>query len=449
LLREAKSADPTVPGLLDRLSELLTHSANWAELADTYQAAIEHAPNARMSIDIAPKLARLYREQLGDAPKAAAVLARAADVDTENADLRRSLVDLHQSGGDLKQAIEHCRKLVQADPENRDNYRRAYRLFDRAGELDGAWNAAAVLDQLGEADINESLLAAAHRPEGLLPARTNLSETDWSSRLLYPERDVAVDDVLIAISDAAIEVGLGLAKKKNRLIDLETGILQDPQTSTATLAKTLLWASRLLGVKMPELYVMPEVPRQLAAAPSREPTAVAARTLASGLSLPELAFLWGRHLAGYRPEHYLLVFYPTVEELVPLLLSALGIGGSPAVDPRLMDQDVKKLASALKRQLRGPAMDRLREAAASVNLQGPNHAMRAWVRSVELASARAGLLACGSIEIAARLSKRFPFGSEVAPDKQIADLMAYSVSREYGELRARLGVKLIASSFPP
>ena len=70
---------------------------------------------------------------------------------------------------------------------------------------------------------------------------------------------------------------------------------------------------------------------------------------------------------------------------------------------------------------------------------GPSRAL-AWSRSVELAACRAGLLACGSVEIAARMTERFPHGGLLTVEQQIDDLLVWSLGAEHRRLRERLGV---------
>ena len=59
-------------------------------------------------------------------------------------------------------------------------------------------------------------------------------------------------------------------------LDLDPASAQDLAKSTTTLAKTLLWTSRLLGIQTPELYVLPEVSGELAVQPEQRPMPVTA-----------------------------------------------------------------------------------------------------------------------------------------------------------------------------
>jgi hypothetical protein len=79
------------------------------------------------------------------------------------------------AAGELDPAFAAFRGVLGANPRDADAYRALLTAFEKAGKPDGRFHAASVLDALGAADVNESLLASAHRPEGLLPAQGVLS----------------------------------------------------------------------------------------------------------------------------------------------------------------------------------------------------------------------------------------------------------------------------------
>ena len=70
----------------------------------------------------------------------------------------------------------------------------------------------------------------------------------------------------------------------------------------------------------------------------------------------------------------------------------------------------------------------------------PGVRLKAYRRRAERAALRAGLLACGDIAIAVRLSERFPSGRELTATERRADLASFSIATAYGDLRRRLGV---------
>jgi hypothetical protein len=322
------------------------------------------------------------------------------------------------------------------DPEG---YRFLLRHFERKQDRDGAYRAALCLEALGDADINESLLASQHKPEGLQAVRGTLSYADWNERLCNGAREPDTTALLRTIAAALPSVGFQHVRRQRRDRELADDARQELDKSTTTLAKTLHWASRLLCVPVSELYVLPDLPGSLGLTPAATgPLLTCARSLGSGFSLPELTFLWARELAFARPEGAALCYFPTPAELSQLLLAALAVGGNASM--RSIDGDAKRLASALKREVRGAALDALQAAAARIDARDVGRRAGDFIRGAELVAARVGLVASGSLDAALGLSARFPRGLMTNGAERRADLLRFTVSAELGQIRAALGV---------
>jgi hypothetical protein len=330
-------------------------------------------------------------------------------------------------------------------PEDPEGYRFLLRHFERKGEVDGAYRAALCLDALGEADINESMLVTTHRPDGLQPVRTTLSYADYHERLCVGLGQPATLALLRAVAPALSRVGFQHVRRQKRDVTLPEEARQEVEKSTTTLAKTLHWASRLLCVPVSGLYVLPELAGTLGLLPGPDsPHVACARALGSGFSLPELVFLWARELAFARREEAALCYFSEPGELEPLLLGALALGGATSM--RSIDGEAKRIASGLKREVRGAELAGLSAAAqsfaASAGVGSAEVARRAlaFSRTAELVSARIGLVACGQLDTALALAERFPRGRFTSAAERRADLLQFTVSPEHGQIRQALGV---------
>ncbi len=322
-------------------------------------------------------------------------------------------------------AAEHCRWLLAE--------------FERAGDRDGAYRAAECLEALGEADLHEALLAANHRPDGLQAVRGALSYTDWQERLCVGCNDLQTSAVLRALAPALSRVGFQHARRLRREPVLSEDSRQDPERSTTMLAKTLHWTSRLLCVPATELYLVPEALDSLGLVPGPErPLLTCGRALGSGFTLQELVCVWARELSFARPEQAALCYFPNALELSQLLSAALAVGG--AVGLRAIDDDAKRLASGLKREVRGAALDALELAARSYPVREVAARAHAFIRSAEFVSGRVALVASGHLGLALALDQRFPRRFLTRADERRADLLRFTVSAELGQIRAALGV---------
>lgn len=427
---------------LETAAESLAGAGAWDELVRLYSAMLARVTDPEIAVDLAFHIDGICREKLNIPLQATAALERAAEIAPEDATVRLRLSALCEDINDHAHALSHLLLALRAEPGNVAGYRRAMRLFDKCGRPDGAWNAACALEVLGEADVNESLVAETHRPEGLISAKDSLREEQWMKRMLSPEHDATLGEIFSALGDAVVEVGLETARRKRRLFVGDPSTEQDPKTSTITLIKTLGWTARLLGVGLPKVHILPELRMSFAVPPCRDPTIVVDKSLASGLEMPELAFLWSRQLVFLRPEYSAFRFFSSVSELAALLLAALSIGGAQGVPLKKLEDDAKLFARGLRRYLSPASVARLESLAATFPLREASSRVRTWARSAELTAGRAGLLASGNTELAAKLIERFPLGGSVETKEQVRDLLAFSVSEPYAMLRERLGVSV-------
>jgi len=136
-----------------------------------------------------------------------------------------------------------------------------------------------------------------------------------------------------------------------------------------------------------------------------------------------------------------LTLFPSREELEALGRAAMSIG-SPESAGRALGSDAKLFARGLKRHLRPPAIAHLGSVTRMLSTEALATHFRSWSRAVDRAAARGGLLACGNVELALRLTERFPLANATSAADQGDDLLAYSVSAEYAALRERLGVQV-------
>ncbi len=455
LRAEARDADAALP-LLERwlaiepnalpaaglAAKLLSESRRFTELARLYERVLPRVTEASVAVELSLDFAALCQDTLADPDRATAALEHAAKLAPNELRVREPLIGLCEARGDFERALTHVLAALRVSAPEPERYRAALRLFEKCHRPDGAWNAACVLEELGDADINESLLASTRRPEGLLPARGRIGDDEWSKKLFCSDRNELADELFTVLGEAAVEVGLETARRKRRLPLLDPNSAQDPEKSTATIAKTLLWTAKLLGLAVPRLYVSTELRGELFAPPERQPTLIASKSLGSGLELAELSFLWGRHLAFLRPEHRLTLYFPNVAELSELIIAALSLGGATELPFKKLDGDAKLFARGLKRHLSPQQLTRLKAVAERIRAHQAPHVALSWTRAVEMSTSRAGLLASGNLEIAAKMSERFPLGMQLSPAEQLSDLMAWCVSADYAALRERLGVNV-------
>ncbi|HEY5288425.1 MAG TPA: hypothetical protein VIJ59_00180, partial [Caulobacteraceae bacterium] len=70
-----------------------------------------------------------------------------------------------------------------------------------------------------------------------------------------------------------------------------------------------------------------------------------------------------------------------------------------------------------------------------------------WARAACFTSIRAGLLLAGDLEVAVRLGQTAAAAAGIDPADVIRDLVAWSISEGYFELRAQLGLRTVNLDF--
>src|SRR5262249_28031831 len=152
-----------------------------------------------------------------------------------------------------------------------------------------------------------------------------------------------------------------------------------------------------------------DVPGGVAVVPSTEPALALGPSVLTGRPVSELAFLFGRELTQLRLTGRVLAFYPQLAEVRALVTAAIHVvvGQTGQLPPDV--GQARTRARAGGRARRGPAGRRdpprrgaLGAAVRAVTDRGGRLDLLEWLRAVERAACRAGLLACGDLTIAAR-----------------------------------------------
>jgi hypothetical protein len=325
------------------------------------------------------------------------------------------------------------------------------RLFVEMGTLDEAHGAAAALMLLGQADADERALYEQYRPSGVVRAHARLTEEVWLKQIYHPDQDRALSQILatlsmaVASARAQLPKDLGLRRKQRR------EVATDPSLP----CKVLAYGEAVFGISTPEVYTVPETPGEievvnLKGVTSATPGLVLHKGMFEARSDLELAFIVGRTLATLRPDHVLRwpAFVPTLGELEIAVRAAVRL-----IDPQLAGTDIGGAAAqqytaflerTLPPQLREQLAVLVRRLGSAADLSS---GLVRWARAACFTSVRAGLLLAGDLEVAARLGQIAAASAGIDPADVTRDLVAWSISEGYFELRAQLGLRTVNLDF--
>lgn len=314
-------------------------------------------------------------------------------------------------------------------------YRIAFEIHRRQGHMDAALLTAMALEELHAAQGEHQALIDQLRTVGPVRVRAPLDAAGWAA-LRAPGFDDAVAGLFAAVERAAVAVRLDDLRAARRLPSLDRN-QRLSETSTASAVRSFQWAARVLGLRCPDLYAMDDAPG-VAMICAAEPSTALGSSVLSGRSAKDLAFLAGRHLTYYRPEHHVLLYYPTRESLTELLLAAVQVA-LPDSAPSSAHPGVQLLGTRLAQRIGAAGRASLKQALRVLDDRGGQAKVGAWMRGVELTAARVGLFLCGDLATAGGFLRAQPSGiAELSYDERRGDLTAFCASRAHAATRARL-----------
>jgi hypothetical protein len=353
------------------------------------------------------------------------------DVDT-----RGALAELLIAKGDVSGALAELEATAAAAPSRAQTWRRLFEIHTKRGNHDRAFLSALALEELGSAELDHQLLVDQLRPEGALRPVAALDDSAWDVRLRAPGHDPLLEAMMAAVAAAAVKAKVEELESARKLTALDPRNKQD-KTSTVTIVRAFVWASTVLGITTPDVYVLGDVPGGIAAVQLASPTTAVGPEVLRGLSLADLVFLVARHLAYYRPEHYPLVFYSTLPELTTLFFASLKLALPDVTMPSA--DAVTKLRKRIAAHISADEREALVAAAKRLDAAGGRVDLGAWIRSVEITANRAGLVLSGDFHAAMKRVKGEKRAiADVSVEERRLDLIGYLASAGHADLRKQL-----------
>jgi len=154
--------------------------------------------------EILRRLARIQSQALSDPASAIATLEKLLDLQPKDVSASLELAALQEAADNHGQATQLLETVVALDPSRVDVFRSLLRLFTLASDVDRSYCACSALVAMGEADLDEQLIFAQHRPENLPIAKATLNDETWQ-QLLPESHPRILDGLAIAIEKVAFD----------------------------------------------------------------------------------------------------------------------------------------------------------------------------------------------------------------------------------------------------
>lgn len=443
LYEAAIEDDPHVPGAFEAIEAELVQAADAGGLAAAYIrqiARLSGAGDVEEQPALLRRLANVQRQALADASAAMATLQRLLVYQPFDVPALLELAELQEANGNRAEAIRLLESVVTIDPSRVDVFRWLLRLFTASGDSDRTYCACSALVAMGEADLDEQLLFAQHRPEALPIAKSKLNDETWTHLLPAGHLHI-LDELSVAIESVAFDAWYGLDAKSIPPV----GEKVNPQKTTVSAARCFTWAAQLLGLPEPDIYLQPSQMRiGMRMLPVRKLSIELGHSVLSGWGMSELAFLAAHHLTYARPGWRIITLLGSRDDIRSLMMAGMSVA-RPDV-PGLAE--VGSRASEFAQQLGGHMSSGAKEIVGAlvekvVGSGGPLDVF-AWLRCVEETAGRAGLLASGNLTVASNvlaITGASPGGQSAA--ERARGLLAFCVSQQHSEMRKTLGVAVI------
>ena len=401
---------------------------------DTIKVALWHA------------LGEIYRTRLKEFNAAIQAFEVAASLDPNNAARHEILAELYvMAGPDFSQkAVHEHMVLIKRDPFRVDSYKALRKIYMDTRQYDKAWCMCSALAFLQRADADEMAFYEQYKQKGFVRAKARLTDEMWAKNLFHPEEDRFIGAIFAAVWQAVALLKSG----EHKQFGLKRKDKRDLATDQAVFSKVFNYVTQVLNISPPEVYFRPEQQGGMQLANTREktlliPSLVVGAELLQGRGDKELAFPLASYLTKLRPEHYLRLTIQTNTELGIAFMAAIKLVQPNFPVPPNQAPTVEQYLGAMRSYVRPEWHEQLALVVQRfIQTKGQIDLAR-WSQAVDLTAHRAGFLISNDLALSARFIQMEPatVGGMSAKDK-IKELVVYSISEEYFDLRQHLGITI-------
>lgn len=445
-----------------RIERILTAQSAWRELARNYRRMIKRLGNPppaekrEQLITISRKLGDVCRKRLHERDAAISAYEACAQLAPEDMRYREVLADMYEMIGapKLNEAVKAREVLLENASEFDDmakHIRALARMYGKHQMYDRLHCTSAALMAMGQAIPQEQAYYERTAAPEIVLSRIPVAEAMWQRFIASPRQEWCVSHVLSVVS-----AGVAMARARDAVsLGLNPAQKVDLATDRSSVGQMIAHACRLFSVAVPPVYVAPDAPGQLELRIVLEgqqvvPSFLLGRDLLAERSEKDLAFFLARRLVRLRADQFLLSpeAVSSLDELRVIIAAAVKLVHPefdlPGTDPNAIRQYaafLQKTVQPLTLASAGSAIEQIVADPSRVNLD-------AWVVGANQSADRAGLLFCGDSVAAVREILRAGDG-QGDPEAAVKDLVRWSVSADFMDLREQLGLTAEVAPAPP
>jgi len=427
------------------LVQCLTQNQDWERLERAYESRVDRLQASGAEVkEIATLLdshAEVVRDRQGRLADALRLFEQAQSMDPDNRDRRAMLTAIYTKEPKrfFKRAVASHRAFLVEDPYRIESMQSLRKIYTSGKKPDESWCICQALRCLKMADLEEEKFFKKYRLTRLAKAKHPLDEELWRETVVHPLQDPGLTGIFSALTPAVIAAqtqplesfGLG---PQNRT---------DPAHDTTAMGRMLSHVGDSIAMNLPDVYHCPQDSGGLSFLFTAPPAIGIGQGAAAGGPQQALAFVAARHLSYYRHGHFLRHLVPTGTGLRAWLMAAIRTVSPKFAVPPTMEAQVKEASAAIAKGLTGPQRDALRSMTQKLLEAAPELDMKRWMAGIDLTADRVGLVLSNDLKIAHAVIEASPEDSSTVGRKErVKELLSYSISEPYFDLRKRMGIAL-------
>lgn len=443
----ALDADLGMLKAFEAIDRILTSQKDWKGLERAYRKMLrrisenESAANDALKFTLWKNLGEIYRTRQQNFTAAIDVYRVAVGMRPDNDDLHVILADLYErTGSHPEEAIKEHKHLIKMNPFRIASYRALFNSYMKTGRYDEAWCMASALTFLQKAEPKEQEFYQQYLTAEAQAPRRQLSPDYWKA-LYHPTQDLLTSNIMAILAVHMRQDYYAFDHKKTWGLHRRKDLLDLKQPTP--FSQIYQWAAQCIAPNpVPYIYYKKDQIVPLRNGNLYPPALIVGPRLFQSIPDRERAFHVGKQLTLARPEHYLGAgFFPT-ENLKLLFLAALQFT-RPQTNFGLNNQQA--FVDALKRlaKMPPPVQLQLRQYCEQFFKTEQNPNLSAWLKALDHTSNRVALLICGDLTTACNCIRNEDASiSKLTPKEKIKELVLFSISDSYFELRKQLGLAL-------
>ena len=435
--------DPKADKALSEAIELRKDKGDHRGVEKLLQRKLEHATaekDKKVMLETFLELAELYEKHLNWPDRAIDALEAAQTLEPENRARAEHLGEMYARDPEkyLEKAVTSQHALMRQNPYRPESYKLLRRLYTEVKRADAAWNLCQALYVLNLAEPDEERFFKRMRAESAAPAAEALSDEEWITQLMHAGADPLLTSVF-ALIEPAILAARGQAFEQ---LGFDPRYAIDLTRHPYPMSQTLYYSAGVFGMEPPPTFQNTNDPGGLSFLHSYRPALVLGMAaLAADVPPQAAAFIAGRHLSYYRPGLYVRQIVPSGTGLKSWLFAAIKLIAPQFPIAGELEGPVNEASAALNANLQGAARDQLARIVSKLLQSGAALDLKRWMAGVDLTADRAGFLLAHDLETAAEIIKASDEASSVVGGQErIKELVLFSVSEQYFQLRQKLKI---------